>query len=54
MKLRGLLFSFVFLTGISAAQTGKCNVDNYKAVTGMTAEQSGNDVILTWQGESNE
>ena len=54
MQLRGLLLSFVFLTGFSAAQTGKCNVDNYKPVTGMTAEQSGDAVILTWQGESNE
>src|SRR5665213_1463277 len=54
MQLRGIMLSFTLLTSVAAAQTGKCNLDNYRAAAGMTAGQSGDSLMLTWPGESNE
>jgi len=54
MRLRGIMLGLTLLTGVAAAQTGKCNLDNYKLAAGMSAEQNGDSIILTWPGESNE
>ncbi len=54
MKGWGLAFILTLFSGAAAAQQVTCDLGSYKAVTGVTAEQSGGVVSLTWQGESNE
>lgn len=54
MRLYGLALSFVLLSGAVAAQTPTCDRQAYKPVNGLTAEQSGDSVALTWAGESNQ
>jgi len=54
MRLYGLALSFVLLSGVVAAQTPTCGRQAYKPVNGLTAEQSGDSVTLTWAGESNQ
>lgn len=54
MKFLGLILSAAIFTGIAAAQTPSCNLQNYKPVEGMKVEQTGNSLSLTWQGESNQ
>ena len=53
MRLRGIKLGLTLLTGVAAAQTSKCNLDNCKPAAGMSAEQNGDSLILTWPGESN-
>ncbi len=52
MKVYGLALSCALLTGIAAAQTPTCDRQAYKPVNGLTAEQTGETVTLTWTGES--
>src|SRR5581483_6500260 len=52
MKFYGLALSCAVLTGIAAAQTPTCDRQAYKPVNGLTAEQTGETVTLTWTGES--
>ena len=54
MRLYGLALSFVLLSGAVAAQTPTCDRQAYKPVNGLTAEQSGDSIALTWAGESNQ
>ncbi len=54
MRLRGVMPGLTLPTGVAAAQTGKCNLDNYKPAAGMSAEQSGDSLTLTWPGVSSE
>jgi hypothetical protein len=52
MKLWGVVLSFAMFSGMSAAQTLNCNMQDYKSVEGVKAEASHNSVELTWQGEA--
>ena len=54
MKGCGLALILTLFSGVAAAQQVTCDLGSYKAVTGVTAEQSGGVVSLTWRGESNE
>src|SRR6202789_226211 len=51
MKFRALLMSFAILTGVGAAQTLSCNLQDYKAIDGLKATATGAAVTMTWQGE---
>ena len=56
MKLHSyrLAMSLTLLTSVAAAQAVKCDLQNSKPVAGITAEQHGEAVLLSWQGESNQ
>src|SRR5580704_12869183 len=52
MKLRNLMFGGILCSGVSFGQALHCSLQAYKAVSGITAEDTGGAVALTWQGES--
>jgi hypothetical protein len=54
MKSLGLALSLALLTGTAMAQTSTCDRQGYKPVSGLTGEQSGDSITLTWQGESSQ
>ncbi|HEV2499041.1 MAG TPA: hypothetical protein VGY31_05625 [Terriglobia bacterium] len=56
MRVRGLILAlcFTFLSGIAAAQTLSCNLQNYKPVEGIEVKQTGNVLTVVWQGESDQ
>ena len=54
MKVLDAIFISALLTGIATAQALTCDRQNLKPVNGMTAEQSGDTVTLTWTGASNQ
>ncbi len=54
MQGHKLAFIFMLLSGVGAAQSMTCDLGSYKPVNGVTASQSGGEVSLTWEGESNE
>lgn len=54
MQLHKLIICLAVSTGIAAAQSQNCNMQNYKPVEGMKVEQTGNSLILAWQGEGDQ
>jgi hypothetical protein len=52
MKLQGVLLGLLFSSGMAAAATMNCDLAHYKPVDGLTVKQSGDSILLTWQGES--
>jgi hypothetical protein len=54
MKFRGLVFGLILSSGIAAAQRLNCNLQNYKAIAGLKAEQNGDALTLAWQGEASQ
>src|SRR5262249_7975906 len=58
MKHFAAVLTFALLAGVSTvqitAQTLTCDRQGLKPVNGLTAEQSGDTVTLTWAGESNQ
>ncbi|HEV2245368.1 MAG TPA: hypothetical protein VGW37_01830, partial [Terriglobia bacterium] len=54
MRVCGLILSIAMLPGIAAAQTLRCNLQNYKPLDGLKAEVHGNALQVDWQGERSE
>jgi hypothetical protein len=54
MNFNKLALSVTLLPGITVAQILKCDIQNYKPVSGINMEQRGNALSLTWMGESNQ
>ena len=54
MKRFGAVLIFAVLSGIATAETLTCDRQGLTPVTGMTAEQTGKTITLTWTGEANQ
>jgi len=52
MKLPLLFATMLFCTGIAEAQSTPCDLSQYVAGNGIDVTPSGNEVVLTWPGES--
>jgi len=52
MKLWGVIFSLMALSGLGAAQSLNCNMQDYTSVDGVKVEAGGDSVGLTWEGEA--
>jgi hypothetical protein len=46
------LIGMALLSGLAAAQTPVCNLQDYKSVDGIKAAANHNTVELTWAGEA--
>lgn len=54
MKAIRLAISVLLFTGVAPSQTLKCDLQGYRPVAGVSAEQTAKGVVFTWTGEASQ
>lgn len=52
MKYLGAIFALFALSGLGAAQSLNCNMQDYKSVDGIKVDSIADSVAFTWEGEA--
>ncbi|HEY6847828.1 MAG TPA: hypothetical protein VI320_16715 [Terracidiphilus sp.] len=52
MKYLGAIFALFAFSGLGAAQSLNCNMQDYKSVDGIKVDSSADSVAFTWEGEA--